>query len=246
MRRGFYLVSSGCTTPLRVKSPANDDCRCAWRGRPVMAAGGQRHTRWRRGLRQPSGDRGGAASSPTSWLAAPSGSALALILSTSKASAIFWSWCAKRRDDPCPKRSGGRLIAASARWLHEAATVVPSSARRSVHDARISAYNVERTTIFSRTARAGSKEPMQPPHMSLTALARFAQCTGFQERSSRPSSSDGAVTALSVDERDSRHEPELAIGQPGMSNFEPWSQTARVGALEGKNFSLQATTLLRR
>ena len=79
-----------------------------------------------------------------------------------------------------------------------AATVILLSTRRSGLDAWISAYNVERTTIFGRTALAPSKEPMQPAHTFLTALARFAQCTGFYERCSRPSSSDGAVTSLSM------------------------------------------------
>ena len=163
-----------------------------------VATAGQRDERCRRSLRQSAGDHEGAASPPTSWLATPSGSALASALSTSMASAIFYSWCATSGDDPCLKRSGGRLFAASARWVHQAATVVLLSARRSGHDAWICAYNVERTKIYGRTARGRPKEPMQPAHTFLTALARFAQCTGFYERCSRPSSSDGAVTSLSM------------------------------------------------
>ena len=57
---------------------------------------------------------------------------------------------------------------------------------------------VDKIPIFGRTARTRSKEPMQPAHTFLTALARFAQCTGFYERCSRPSSSDGAGTTLSI------------------------------------------------
>ena len=110
----------------------------------------------------------------------------------------FYCWCAKSGDDPCPKRSGGRLFTASATWVHETATVFTSSMRRSGRDAWISATMVDTTTIFGRTARTRSKEPMQPAHTFLTALARFAQCTGFYERCSRPSSSDGAVTSVSM------------------------------------------------
>ena len=57
---------------------------------------------------------------------------------------------------------------------------------------------VDVTTIFGRTARARSKEPWQPAHMILTALARFARCTGFHERASTLSSQNGVVNSLSM------------------------------------------------
>ena len=56
------------------------------------------------------------------------------------------------------------------------------SARRSGLHAKICAYNVERTTIFGRTARARPKEPMQPAHTFLTALARVARWAGVYVR----------------------------------------------------------------
>ena len=118
-------------------------------------------------------------------------------LGWSTASAIFSSWCAKSGGAASLERSGRRMIAMPARWLHRSAVVVPAWLRWSAHDSRISATFVDGTTTFGRTARARLKEPMQPENTLLTARARFARCTGFQVLGSSPSSRNGAITTLS-------------------------------------------------
>ena len=75
-----------------------------------VATAGQRGGRCRRSLRQSAGDHGGAASPPTSWIATPSGSALALILSTSKASVIVLLLVRKERRRSLPETKWRTLI----------------------------------------------------------------------------------------------------------------------------------------
>ena len=94
----------------RVKSPLQRCVPLCPASRPVVPAAGQRDERCRRSLRQSAGDHGGAASPPTSWLATPSGSALALVLSTSMASAIFYSCCRNKRRRSLPETKWRTLI----------------------------------------------------------------------------------------------------------------------------------------
>ena len=81
--------------------PGRGDC---------VATAGQRDERCRRSLRQSAGDHGGAASPPTSWLATPSGSALALVLSTSEFERHFLQLVRKERRRSLPETKWRTLI----------------------------------------------------------------------------------------------------------------------------------------
>ena len=65
---------------------------------------------WVPALRQSSGDRGGAASPRTSWIATPSGSALALVLSTSEFERHFLQLVRKERRRSLPETKWTTLI----------------------------------------------------------------------------------------------------------------------------------------
>ena len=77
---------------------------------PLGRFSGRARTRGRCGLRQSSGDRGGAASPRTSCLATPLGSALVLVLSTSKASVIVLLLVRKERRRSLPETKWRTLI----------------------------------------------------------------------------------------------------------------------------------------
>ena len=75
-------------------------------GRPVTPAGGQWLWRLRRGLRLSTVDGGAATDSPTTWVAAPSGSASASVRECRSLGTACWWWCAPGGDDPSPRRRG--------------------------------------------------------------------------------------------------------------------------------------------
>ena len=62
---------------------------------------------------------------------------------------------------------------------------------------RFHAPLVDRTSVFDRTARGPSNEPLHPPNTLLTALACSARCTGWHGRGSRLGSTNRARRALS-------------------------------------------------
>ena len=105
--------------------------------------------------------------------------------------------CAARRAGLYHQRSGGRMVAVLSAALHWGAMVLPSPWRCRCQNACFCAPLVDRTSVFDRTARGPSNEPLHPPNTLLTALACSARCTGWHGRGSRLGSTNRARRALS-------------------------------------------------
>ena len=93
---------------------------CEWRR--GQRCGGRWNWRGRCGLRQSIGCAGGAATSPTAWVAAPSGSPLTLALHAWFAGVMFGLNSTSIGYEPCRKRKGSSMVPLLTRDLSPLAT----------------------------------------------------------------------------------------------------------------------------
>ena len=188
------------------RNPRLDRTRMAdqWIRSAVRAAGAQLLGRSRCALRPTLEDGCGAATAPTTWVAAPSASAPSLTVRVSLACATHRCWCATGGYAPYPRRGGSSVAPTCASRSNAAAPVCPTRLTSHGLDRCIDAYDAAGQGNFERALRFGLNAPRERPHCFLTALARVERSAGFYKRGLDAIARDGG---LHHPDRHGRHAP---------------------------------------